>query len=198
MEPTAEAAASTISVAYQPTRGDYRKAALLSAARSMPNAAFGSWFIAIAILPVLNGDLGSVVTLVVGVTVITGFWCIPLIEWATRRRPDLLLGPHELTVDSWGMRFATASMRAEQGWSTFRRVRQVGGAFLLDYGTGANALIPSRAFDSAAEARFRELAERAGKVDNAPPWRGTVVGVVIGVAVAIAFILVVSASVPVH
>jgi hypothetical protein len=193
MELAADAAA-TIRAEYQPQRGDYFKAAVLSSARSMPNAAFGTALTCMALLAIiLTGDRLSVLILVAGVAGLTGLWSLPFLALALRRRPDLFLGPHELTADADGVRFATASARSEQGWPTFRRVREVGGAFLLDYGTGANALIPARAFDPESAVLFRDLAEHAGKLDHTPIWRGLVVGIGIGVAIVLAFVLIVIA-----
>lgn len=194
MQSQADAAGPMVRAEYQPQRGDYLKTAVLSAARSMPNAAFGSALVGMSSLAViLTGDLLSAVTLVAGIAVVTGLWCVPFLALALRRRPDLFLGPHELTADSHGVRFAIASGRSEQGWPTFRRVREVGGAFVLDYGTGANAIIPARAFDATSIVLFRGLAEEAGKLDQTPVWRGAVVGICIGVAIVVAFVLIVSA-----
>jgi hypothetical protein len=187
---------SPVQLDYRPTLSDYVKTAVVSATRSVAAVALGSYLVGIAILPLVGGDVGSWVTLFIGLTLITGLYVVPFIWWTIRRRPDLMLGPHRLTVDAWGVRSETATVRMEQAWPTFRRVREVAGGFLLDYGTGANALIPGHAFDATTVVRFRQLAAGAGKLDRSPGWRGTVVGITLGGTATVAFILIVTATAP--
>jgi hypothetical protein len=183
-----------IIVDYRPTTGDYVKTAVASASRSVVMVAIGTSLVGIAIIPVLNGDLVSWLTLLLGLTFVSGLYVVPFIWWAVQRCPDLMLTSQRLTVDAWGVRTEMATVKTEQARPTFRRVREVRSGFVLDYGTGANAVIPKRAFDPATLVRFRELASGAGKLDRSPRWRPTVVGMVLGGGAALAFVLIVSAT----
>jgi hypothetical protein len=196
MASTAQPGGSPIDLDYLPTIRDYVMTAVASASRSVIAIALGTYLVLIAIVPILGGDLASWMSMLVGLALLSGFYVAPFIWSAVRRRPDLMLGPHHVTVDAWGVRTETATARAELAWPTFRRVRETAGGFLLDYGTGANALIPKHAFDAATLVRFRELAAGAGKLDQSSRWRGTAIGIAIGGGAAIAFILIVSAPPP--
>jgi hypothetical protein len=188
-EMTAEPA---VHLTYQLTRSDYRSATLEITQQSVPSVAIGTFVAGIAVLPVLNGDLGSIVTLIFGLAIATGVYCLPFIWWATRRRSDLLLSRHDLTADATGIRVATPMTNTQQAWPTFRSVRELTNVFLLDYGTGANGMVPKRALDSATTDRFRDLVRSMSRLDQPPRWQNPVRGFGLGALVAVGFIVVIN------
>jgi len=134
---------------------------------------------------ILRNDPIGWVSVVFGLLIITGLIAIPFIWWAVRRRKDLLLSRRQLTVDGSGIRIVTPITNVEQTWSTFRTVREQFDGFVLDYGTGASLLIPTRAFAKSDLDTFRLLADQAGKLDTSPRWRSTVVGALLGAGMVI-------------
>jgi YcxB-like protein len=108
-----------------------------------------------------------------------------------RKRSDLLLSPHDLTVDATGIRVATPMTATQQTWPTFRRVCELTDVFTLDDGTGANAMVPKRAFDRAADARFRALVRSIGLLQFPSRWTNFARGVGLGVLAAVLFVIVI-------
>jgi hypothetical protein len=184
---------SVVSARYRPTRYDYVSASTAAARGSALSVAIGTYLAAISIIPALNGEIISWGLIAFGVAIASGLYCVPIIWWAVSRRPDLMLGEYELNADSATIQIATATTRTQQTWATFRRVRELPDGFLLDYGTGANGLIPKRAFDAGSLKAFRDLALAAGKFDRSPGWRRTALGLAIGLGAAVAFALLLSA-----
>jgi hypothetical protein len=132
-----------VHVTFQLSVADYRSAVIELTQQSVPSVAFGTLVAAMSVIPILGGDLFSIVALLFGLSLLTGVYCLPFIWWAIRKRSDLLLSRQELTADIRGIRTATPTTTTEQTWPTLRRVREITNVFLLDYGTGANAMIRS-------------------------------------------------------
>jgi hypothetical protein len=182
-----------VSVRYRPTRYDYISASTAAARASTGNVATGTFVVGMGLIAILlTGDLISWGLIALGVAFVSGLYCVPIIWWAVSRRPDLMLGEYELNANSETIEIATATTRTQQTWATFRRVRELPDGFLLDYGTGASGLIPKRAFDGGSLSAFRALASAAGKFDRSPAWRRTALGLAMGVAAAVVFVVGVS------
>ncbi len=181
-----------IDVTYRMTASDYRSATIQMTRQSVGSVAIGAFLTGIAIIPILNGDLPSWVTLLFGLSLVSGLYCLPFIWWGIRRRHDLLFAEHELHADSDGIDVTTPLTKVHQAWPTFRRVRELSNLFLLDYGTGANAIVPARAFDLETTARFRALVVREGKLERTSPWQNWVKGAGLGALVAVAFVVVIA------
>jgi hypothetical protein len=109
-----------------------------------------------------------------------------------RRRPDLLFSEQRLRTGDDGIEMTTPVSSGRVAWTAFRRVREVPGTFLLDYGTGANSVIPTRAFDDATREAFRDLVASKGKLDRSSGWSSAIKGTALGAAAAVVFFVVVS------
>jgi len=124
---TAQGLAAPIQLDYRPTVSDYVKTAVASASRSVIAVAVRSYLVGIAIVPILGGDLASWMSLLVGLALVTGLYVAPFIRWAVRRRPDLMVGSHGVTVDAWGVRTETATAKAvEEAASRPQEPRRLG------------------------------------------------------------------------
>lgn len=178
-DPTGE----PIQIAYRLRASEYGRAMIDMAQQSVGSVTIGSAITAMGAWTFLQGDGASLVLVIFGVALASGLYCVPFILWAARRRPDLLLGQHEVRIDAEGVTVTTATTSARQGWATFKRLRQLTDVILLDYGTGANALLPLRAFDRDSLARFRQF---AGERYTTPSrWGNLLKGILGGVIAAI-------------
>jgi hypothetical protein len=182
---------SAVHLTYRMTSRDLGKATMQAVSFSVGSNAIGAFLVATSLIGILNGDLLSVAALLLGLAILTGLYCVPFVLWATRRRADLLLAEQNLAIDGWGVRSSTLVASSQQAWPTFRRVRELTDGFMLDYGTGAAALVPKHAFDAVSIERFREFALGAGKLDASPAWEARVKGIVIGAGVAVGLFLVI-------
>ena len=195
MESMAEEAAApgaAVHVVYQLTGADYRSATIELAQQSVTAVAAGTFIVGAGVIPVLNGDLVSIVGMAFGASLATGVYCLPFIWWAIRQRSDLLLSRHDLTVDSTGIRVATPMTVTQQAWPTFRRVRELTHVFTLDYGTGANAMVPKRALDPATAERFRAIVRSFARLETPGRWTNFARGIGLGALAAVAFVVVIA------
>ena len=180
-----------IHVRFQLSVADYRSAVIELTQQSVPSVAFGTLLAAMSVIPILGGDLFGIVALLFGLSLLTGVYCLPFIWWAIRKRSDLLLSRQELTADIHGIRIATPTTTTEQTWPTFRRVREITNVFLLDYGTGANAMIPKRALDAPTAEQFRGLVRSVSILERPSRWRNLVRGIALGALLAVASVVVI-------
>jgi hypothetical protein len=183
---------SAIHVVFQLSDADYRSAVIELTQQSVPSVAFGTLFAVMSVLPILGGDLSAIPILIFGVSLLTGVYCLPFIWWAIRKRSDLLLSRQELTADARGIRVATPTTTIEQTWPTFRRARELATVFTLDYGTGANAMVPKRAFDESTAEQFRGLLRSVNLLQQPARWTNFVRGFGVGALLAVCSIVVLS------
>jgi hypothetical protein len=181
-----------VHVMFQLSVADYRSAVIEVTKQSVPSVAFGTFTVGMSVIPILGGDLASVVALLFGLSLLTGLYCLPFIWWAIRKRSDLLLSRQELTADARGIRIATPTTTSEQTWPTFSRVRELTNVFLLDYGTGANAMVPRRALDASTAEQFRRLVSSVGILEQPSRWTNFVRGIGLGTLLAVVFVAVIS------
>lgn len=184
-----EAAEAAVHVVYQLTGADYRSATIELSQQSVTTIAVGTFLVGMGVIPVLNGDLVSLVAMVFGASLLSGAYCLPFIWWAIRRRSDLLLASHDLTVDADGIRVSTPMTTTRQAWPTFRRVRELTHVFTLDYGTGANALVPKRVLDAVTADRFREIVRAHARLDTPGRWANLARGIGLGALAAVALVV---------
>ena len=175
---TADALA--VHVVFQLSVADDRSAVIELTRQSVPSVAFGTLMAGISVIAVLTGDVVSLLGLVFGLSLLTGVYCLPFVWWAIRKRSDLLLSRQELTADARGIRNATPTTTTEQTWPTFRRVRELMNVFLLDYGTGANAMVPKGALDASTAEQFRRLVRSVGILEQPSRWTNLTRGIGLG------------------
>jgi ADP-ribose pyrophosphatase len=100
--------------------------------------------------------------LIFGILTLSGFFSVPFVWLAVRRRRELIEEPTNLVVDSTGLTHRRSFGESHLAWHVFDRVRELGGWFFLDTGAGANYLIPKGAFSAEELATFRRLIAAAG------------------------------------
>ena len=188
----ADATPRSIEISYELTLADYRSATIELTQQSVPTVAMGAFAMCAGGLAIVNGDLVSVILFALGASFVSGLYCVPFIWWAVRRRSDLLLSRHGLTVDELGIRVTTPMTTTQQAWPTFRRVRELTDVFTLDYGTGANAMLPKRALDPATAEQFRALVRAFARLEEPGRWTNLIRGVGLGIVAAICFVLVIA------
>lgn len=178
-----------IELAYRLAPAEYRRATIEMVQHSVGSVAIGSALVAMGGWTFLNGDAVSLILVLFGLAIASGLYCVPFVWWAVRRRPDLLLGQQEVRIDGEGVTFATSMTSARQSWATFKRLRELSGVLLLDYGTGANAMLPLRLFDADTLARLRAFA--GDRYTKPTRWGNLVKGAVIGVGLAVVWFVVI-------
>lgn len=133
---------------------------------------FGTVLTVTSIANILQGDqVVSVISLLLGVTFLTGAMIVPLVWWSIRRRRDLVLAPIDVDADDEGIRISAAYGTSQQSWSVYRHVRETSRAFVLDTGSGAAALLTKRGVAAADIDGFRDLVRRVGLLKPKPGLR---------------------------
>ena len=163
--PIASAGATTgeaVTVVYQMTTGEAVRASVGLARRSTGIRLFGVVTIALAGFGVLLGDLLSVVGVLLGVAIATGWAIAPLSWWQFRKRPDLIGAETTLTFDEGGAEIVSAFGRGRTAWSMFRKVQDVAGFFLFDNDAGVSMVVPKRAFTASELGVVYRLLDRNG------------------------------------
>ena len=124
---------------------------------------FGTILVALAIPPILNGDvIVALPPLVFGLALLTGLFVVPFVWFQTRRRPEVFREPWELEVDERGLRYRSPLGTGVYPWTAFRRIRERAGFLYLDTGAGSTLVIPTAAFEGPAQTTFERLAREAG------------------------------------
>jgi ADP-ribose pyrophosphatase len=156
---------STISVNYQLRLREYIGAIALLTRHSRGSQVLGLVLIALGIIPLVVGVsdvLAWLPPIALGLSFVTGLFSVPFAWFAVRRRRDLIEQPILLVADSSGIGQTTPFGRSHLAWQMFSRVREIGGWFFLDTGTGASQLVPKRGFAPEELATFRKLIAEAG------------------------------------
>ncbi len=152
----------SITVTYRLTLGEIVRAVVGLSARSVGVRLIGFLVVALTIVPVLDGDLASIVFLALGASLVTGWFAAPFAWWQFRKRPDLVEADTTLTLDGDGLRMETPFSNARTAWSTFRKVHDVAGFLLFDNGAGISVVIPKRAFTGSQLGVVHRLLDRSG------------------------------------
>jgi ADP-ribose pyrophosphatase len=160
-------AGRVVDISFQLTMWDVVAAGMTFARASRGALAVGAFAILTSLLPLINGDLlWALPGILLGFAFVTGVFMVPLTWYQLRKRPELYQQPIELAADEKGLRYDTTFGKGAYRWATFKRVRQMGGFLFLDTGVGANVVVPVKAFDPEALAKFRKLLLAAGLSPN--------------------------------
>ncbi len=148
----------SVTVTYRMTMGEVLRATVGLSRRSNIVRLFGLLMVVLAIVPVMNGDLVSLIFLALGLAIATGWFIAPFAWWMFRKRPDLVGADTTLTVDDDGIRIGSDVTQGRRTWSTFRKVHDVAECFLFDNAAGVSMVVPKRAFsDSELAVVYRKL-----------------------------------------
>jgi len=159
---TVAPAGDSVTVTYRLATREVIRATVGLAGRSVFARLLGLLMVALAIVPVLNGDLVSLVFLVVGAAIATGWFAAPIAWWMFRKRPDLVAADTTLTADERGIDTATPFGGGRTEWSTFRKAHDVAGCLLFDTAAGVSMVVPKRAFSPSQLGVLYRLLERNG------------------------------------
>jgi 8-oxo-dGTP pyrophosphatase MutT (NUDIX family) len=151
-----------VTVSYGLTQREVVGAAVSMARGSLGIRLLGLLVIAITGIAVLMGDLLSVLGLLLGLALVTGWAVAPFAWWQFRKRPDLIGATTNLTADAAGMEIDSPLAQGHMAWSTFRRVRDAGGSLLFDTAAGSVMIVPKRAFSPSELGAVYRLLDRNG------------------------------------
>ena len=160
--------------------------------RSAPSLVIGTFMTASAVVAIVLGDRLSFLWLVLGISILTGLFAVPIVWWVIHRRRDLILAPVDVEANADGITITSSQASAHQEWSVYRRVRETSRAFLLDTGVGTAVLLTKRGIEPAEIEAFRSLLARAGILAPQPAALGRLrplLWVAVGLIAAAALIL---------
>lgn len=159
-----------VSAVYHLAPGEYTSAVRVLVRRSKFATGVGllvtamglsSFLIGMGLESPVSFVLTVALQVVIGVALLTGWYCVPFTWYATRRRPGVYDGEMMFEMDDTGMRFRTSMYDSRVAWAYVRRARDLGRFLFFDSGTGVNMFVPERAFDPASLVTVRRtLAER--------------------------------------
>jgi ADP-ribose pyrophosphatase len=155
-------AGDSVTVTYRLTMREVIRANVGLAGRSVFARVLGLLMVALAIVPVLDGDLVSIVFLGVGAAIATGWFAAPIAWWMFRKRPDLVEADTTLTADEHGIETATPFGGGRIEWSTYRKAHDVAGCLLFDTAAGVSMVVPKRAFSPSQLGVLYRLLDRNG------------------------------------
>ena len=172
-------------VRYALSTRDLLEPATTGSRHSTVTGVFGFFMIPGMVFGILQGDLFTVAFGALALGFVTGVIPGALTMFMAGRRPDILTMEQHVVIDAAGVRMSSERASSTATWAMFRRVRETGSAFLLDFGTGAMTFVPKRALDFEQRAAVREIAARAGKLDRRSSWFWPAVGTGLGGIVTI-------------
>jgi hypothetical protein len=182
-----------VDVRFQPTAAEYRSATIHTVRGTTVPVAIGAFMIGTSSWQILNGDLILWVGLAFGLLVVSGLFVVPFeAGWASRRRPPTPR-PHELRVDPGGIELVTTTTSTKQSWAVFEGVKEISGAYLLDFGGRTVGLVPKRVFSDDQRGDFVAIVEARGRLDRPSETRVWLTGVALGLTIAVAYMTGVSA-----
>jgi ADP-ribose pyrophosphatase len=159
---TTTGAGASVTVSYGLTQREVIGASVSMARRSTGIRLLGLFVVAITGIAVLMGDLLSVLGLLIGLALATGWAVAPFAWWQFRKRPDLIGAKTNLTADESGIEIDSPLAQGHVAWSTFRRVHDAGGCLLFDSAAGSVMVVPKRAFSPSELAAVYRLLDRNG------------------------------------
>ena len=139
-------AGESVTVTYKMTMGEVIRATVGLSGRSLTARILGLVMVAVAIVPILDRDVLSVLFLAIGLALATGWFAAPFAWWMFRKRPDLIGAETSLTMDEQGMEVANPFAKGRNAWSAFRKVHDVADCLLFDTAAGVSMVVPKRAF----------------------------------------------------
>lgn len=184
----AEPAEQPVTFTAQPTASDYvsTSAALLRV--STGSQVLGGAMLGLGTVGLIGlTDPFSLMPIAFGLALITGAFAIPFVWYGIRRRRDLLLAPLHVSADREGISITGPTSTTRQQWSTYRRVREIPTAFLLDTGTGANLMIAKRGPDPEVIERFRSLIADVGLLRGVASAEVRAAWILVGVGIGVGY-----------
>ena len=168
-----------VDVRYSLTARDIVFAVAAANRHSRLSAAFAAGGVVLTATSWHSGDPTWPVPLIIAAGFASGLMPGVIAAWGWRRRPELAAAMH-VVVSSDGVALS-APISTTTAWSEVRRVRESGGSFLIDFGTGTGTLVPRRVLGDLQASALREVAESAGVLAAASSWRWTSIGIVVGI-----------------
>ncbi len=163
LEPATDAAPDgAVRFRTVPTMASYLRLNVAVVRRSRPAQLVGGFIFGTGLVTVMDGVIFGAVSLVLGLLFATGYFVVPFLWFAVRRRRDLLLAPVDITADATGLICAMPMSTTTNAWSVYRRVRETSDAFLLGIGTGSSGFVLKQGVDPAVLDRFRAVLMGAG------------------------------------
>jgi len=154
----------SVSLTYRIRVSEYVGAVALLTRHSRGIQVFGAVITVIGLLTFFIGtDIATWLPPVVfGLLTLSGLYVVPFAWIGLRRRRELVEGPTTVTADASGITTGASYGQSHVSWELYARIREIGGWFFLDIGTGASNIIPKRAFSPEDLALFRKLIAEAG------------------------------------
>ena len=152
----------SVTVTYRMTMGEAVRAGVGLVRRSIGMRVLGIVAIVISTVAALTGDLFSIVGVLVGLGLITGWGSAPLFWWQFRKRPDLVGANTTVTFDAAGVELDDPFTSGRTTWANYRRVHDVAGCFLFDNAVGTFLVVPKRTFSAAQLGVLYRLLDRSG------------------------------------
>ncbi len=184
-EPAGTSEDDVVDVRYALSTRDLLEPATTGSRHSMMCGAFGFIMVPGTVFGILQGDPFTVAFGALALGFVTGIIPGAITMFMAGRRPDILTLEQHVIIDATGVRMSSERASSTATWAMFRRVRETGSAYLLDFGTGAMTFVPKRALDHEQRAAVREIAARAGKLDRRSSWFWPGVGTGLGGIVTI-------------
>jgi hypothetical protein len=173
-------AGPVVDVRYSLRARDLFEPGAAGSRHSMVTALFGFVFVPGTVFALLMGDLTVIAFALFVLSFLTGVLPAAIMTFMAGRRPDLLALEQHVVIDMDGVRMASERATSTSTWTMFKRVRETGTAYLLDFGTGAATFVPKRALDRDQLATIRSIAEAVGKFDRRSSWYWATVGIGLG------------------
>jgi hypothetical protein len=177
-----------IDVQYRMTIGDVFRASAEGSRYSRMMVLFGALGAFGCLFGILTGDLLSLLWLLVVIGLVSGILPGALVAGFARQRRDLLAREIHLQADEAGIRMQSPGASSEVDWATFRRMRDMSAAVLLDFGTGAATFVPKRALTPPEQLRLLELGRRRGLLEGGWSWKMPLAGVLPGLAAGLVLV----------
>jgi YcxB-like protein len=156
-EPLGGAAGLPIRIRYDTRLSEQLRAAMFASRRSNLSFAFAVAALLAAIGQLLLGDpVAFVLTLLLGISLVTGLFSVPFAWWAAREQPTPAGSEIEDVIDAVGITETTPRISAHIAWSACREVAETGDTFYLSIGSGLG-FIPKRALTPAQVEELRRL-----------------------------------------
>jgi hypothetical protein len=137
-------------------------AAVGLARRSIGIRLLGLFMVAITGIAALAGDRFSLIGLVIGLAIVSGWALAPFAWWQFRKRPDLVGGDTNLIADENGIEIDSPLSQGRTAWSMFRKAHDLGACLVFDTAVGSIMIVPKRAFSPSQLGVMYRLLDRQG------------------------------------
>jgi len=152
----------SVTVTYRMTMVELLRATVALTRRSNVVRLFGLLMLVAAIVLLMSGEFVSVMFLVSGLAIASGWFAAPFAWWLFRKRPDLVGADTTVTMDEEGIEVASRFGRGRSAWSAYRKAHDVGDYLLLDTEAGVGMIVPKGAFSATQLGVVYRLLDRHG------------------------------------